>query len=81
MPATACEKLHAANGDANKITRWLSLCAMVIIGLNHKEAKVRTNIIYCPDVSTSSSVVLSSDAKGTYLSGDCVISVQTTKNK
>lgn len=65
MPATSYEKLHAAKGDANQITMWLSPCAMVIIGLNHKEATVRSNVIYCPDVSASSSMLFSSHAKGT----------------
>jgi hypothetical protein len=62
MPATSYEKLHAANGDANQITTWLSPCAMVNIGLNHKQATVRSNIIYCPDISTSSSMLFSSHA-------------------
>jgi hypothetical protein len=64
-PATSNEKLHAANGDANQITTWLSPCAMVNIGLNHKTASFRSNVIYCPDISTSSSILFSSHAKWT----------------
>jgi hypothetical protein len=63
MPATSHEKLHAANGDANQITTWLSPCAMVNIDLIHKQATARNNIIYRPDIYTSSSMPFSSHAK------------------
>jgi hypothetical protein len=58
MAATSQGKLHAANGDANQITTSFSLCAIVNTGLNHKQATFRNNIIYCPDISTSSSMLL-----------------------
>jgi hypothetical protein len=47
MLATSYEKLHAANGDANQITTWLSPCAMVNIGLNHKQAMLFSSHAKC----------------------------------